>query len=179
MDVFNKDTDKEWKIRRTKFRHPFPYSTLRGFSNDMKELIETLCEYIYIHIKYVQKIQVFALLLKRVLTKGTSPPRFSRRGQVPPSVLLLAKGTEGAAGTRGGGGGDERRAMSRAIISYSMNQTAMTAKELPFTSMPTSKPSEGKAGAGTRGGGGGGLRLQLRLKSTFFESLHSLLYSLR
>ena len=44
MNVFNMDTDEEWKIRRTKFRHPFSYSTLRGFSNDMKELIETLCE---------------------------------------------------------------------------------------------------------------------------------------
>lgn len=43
LNVFNIDTNEEWKLRRTKFRHPFSYSTLRGFTDEMKELIDTLC----------------------------------------------------------------------------------------------------------------------------------------
>ena len=44
LNVFNMDTNDEWKRRRAKFRHPFSSSTLRAFSSDVKVLVDRLCQ---------------------------------------------------------------------------------------------------------------------------------------
>jgi cytochrome P450 len=62
FNIFNSDTNEDWKIRRNSFRHPFSVSALQKFNGAVKGLVDRLCEKISVAARASQVIELDKLL---------------------------------------------------------------------------------------------------------------------